>query len=195
MDAPDSIENAQQTSRLDENLLNSTSSQSNENLPNLTLSQSNENLSNALAPQSNEFLPNLPAIKTKLSANEKREKIQNIKRGFGPGDFIAREVNPKTHPGAFWQKGLLLIFDRNEQKVDDFVYCKICDDVFYANPGNGSAPFNRHITKNHVEAETMTVTVSSLQLAEAIHGIMDIAIRYNTVIDVEKLTSFVPKNW
>lgn len=153
---------------------------------------SNPNENASQAPQSNENQSSSP-VKNKIINAEKEEMKQRIKRGFGSGDYSTREANPKHYPGNFWRNGILLVYDRAGTKMDSYVYCRLCDDVLYANPGNGSAPLTRHMNRLH--GQQVTVTVTALQLAEAMHEVMAIAVRLNKVFDVGMLAGFVPNKW
>lgn len=131
--------------------------------------------------------------KNKTTNAEKAQMIQTIKRGFAIGNFSTKDANPKVYPGDHWKKGLSLIYARDGTKVDAYYFCKECNDVYYANPSNGSAPYNRHIKSMHNEKDILIL--SKLELAQTIHDIMAIAVRYNTVMNVETLTDFIPKKW
>lgn len=150
-------------------------------------SNSNEN-----APQASQSHEPKKQSKNKITKAEKEEMKQRIKRGFGSGDYSTREVNPIQYPGDYWQKGILLVYDRAGTKVDSYAYCRLCDDVLYAPPGNGSAPYQRHM-KGH--GEQAKVIVTKLELASAIHEIMRIAVNFNKVIDIETLAGFIPNKW
>lgn len=133
-----------------------------------------------------------PIQPRKLTASERKEKADNIKKGFGSGEYKTQSPADGHYSGDYWEKGLLLIYDRQGSKIDDYVYCKICDEVFYGNPSNGSAPFTRHITKKHAAAQA-TVVVPTEELAQILHDVMEIAIRYNVAISAHTMTGLLPQ--